>query len=470
MNALRVVAFTGLWPEWSDLIHVAFLRDYNTRLVILTTAALGLACGMIGTFLLLRKRSLIGDAISHATLPGIVAAFLAMVALGGEGKWLPGLLTGAALTGLLGCGLVLLVRGLTRIKDDAAMGIVLSVFFGAGIALLAMIQNMPGGSKAGLESFIYGKTASIVAADFQLLACVSAIVVLLSILFFKEFRLLCFDEQFARSQGLPVVSLDVVLMGLVTAMTVAGLQAVGLILIIAFLITPAAAARFWTERTGWMLGLSGMLGAASGWAGASLSALAPRLPAGAIIVLVAALIFLVSMLVGSSRGVLLSLTRRFAMEKRMWRQHLLRAMFELMETHALPDEVLQRPQPVAFTELLARRTWSRRDLTRLVRQAWREDLVEKPDGDFVQLTVPGLHQARRVTRNHRLWEMYLIRYADIAPSHVDRDADAVEHILGEATVRELEHALAGESICPPPAPMPNSSHPLQPDRAKGAAR
>ncbi len=470
MNGLQPMAFFGPWPDWSDVIRVALLRDYNTRLVILTTSLLGLACGMIGTFLLLRKRSLIGDAISHATLPGIVIAFLAMVALGGEGKWLPGLLAGAALTGLLGCALVLLVRGLTRVNDDAAMGIVLSVFFGAGVTLLAMIQNVPGGSKAGLESFIYGKTASIVAADFQLLAGVSAIVVLLSVLFFKEFRLLCFDEQFARAQGLPVLSLDVLMMGLATAITVAGLQAVGLILIIAFLITPAAAARFWTERASWMLCLSGVIGAASGWAGASISALAPRLPAGAIIVLVAALIFLVSMLVGCSRGVLLSLTRRSAMEKRARRQHLLRAMFELMESRAASGESSQSPQPIAFAELLARRSWSRRGLARLLRQARREGLVEKSDGDFVQFTAGGFQQACRITRNHRLWEMYLIRYADIAPSHVDRDADAVEHVLGDDLVRELEHALTGENIGKPPGPMPDSPHPIQHDRTKGAFR
>ncbi|HKK17692.1 MAG TPA: iron chelate uptake ABC transporter family permease subunit, partial [Opitutales bacterium] len=214
------------------------MRDYNTRLVVICTMLLGCACGLMGGFLLLSKRSLMGDTLSHATLPGVGIAFIVSVALGMEGKSLPVLLLGAALSGIVGCLAVLLIRNHSRIKDDAAMGIVLSVFFGAGVAVLGLIQEIPEGSAAGLESFIYGKTASMVKGDFQVLIAVTVSVLLLSILLFKEFRLLCFDENFASAQGWPVRWLDVLLLGLVTLVTVAGLQAVGLILIIAFLITP----------------------------------------------------------------------------------------------------------------------------------------------------------------------------------------------------------------------------------------
>ena len=133
--------------------------------------------------------------------------------------------------------------GITRIKDDAAMGIVLSVF-DAGVVLLGFIQSMPQGSAAGLESFIYGKTASMVRGDFSLLSGVALVVLFVPFLLFKEFRLLCFDEGFAVVQGWPVKWLDALLLGLLTLIVVAGLQAVGLILIIAFLVIPAASARF----------------------------------------------------------------------------------------------------------------------------------------------------------------------------------------------------------------------------------
>ncbi len=448
--------------SWSDIARVVSLADYNTRLVVVTTAILGLACGMVGSYLLLRKRSLMGDAISHATLPGIAMAYLIMHALGRDAKALAPLLIGAAVAGTAGGLLVLVVRSATRIKDDAAMGIVLSVFFGAGVALLAMINTIPSGSAAGLESFIYGKTASIVFADFQLLAGVSVVAVAVCLFLFKELRLLCFDEAYARSIGRPARFLDMLLMALVTAVTVAGLQAVGLILVIAFLITPAAAARFWTERTAPMLAIAGVIGTVSGWLGASVSAFLPRIPAGAMIVLVAAAIFLLSMLFGTSRGVIQTVRRRLDLQRRVRQHHLLRSAFELLETNESPEA----PRRVAFEALLAERSWSRRELERLVREAWREDLVDSPEPrPAVTLTQAGLDRARQVTRNHRLWEMYLIKYAEVAPNHVDREADIIEHVLGEDLVRELERALIAQELnLSRAAAMPASPHPLGGER------
>ncbi|MGC6456552.1 MAG: metal ABC transporter permease [Coraliomargaritaceae bacterium] len=295
--------------DGAAFLEVLSLRDYNTRLVVVCSLLLGAACGPIGVYFLLRRRSLMGDVLSHATLPGVALAFLFSVWLGGDGKFLPWLLMGAALTGLLGCGAVQFIRVQSRIKDDAAMGIVLSVFFGAGIVLLGFIQSMPQGSAAGLESFIYGKTASMVKNDFFLLSGVALVVLLVPFLFFKELRLLCFDEGYARVQGWPVQWLDVCLLGLLTLIVVAGLQAVGLVLIIAFLVIPAASARFWTERLDCMLVLSAFFGGASGWIGAALSALAPGLPSGALIVLVASVGFLLSLVFGLQRGLAVRLYR-----------------------------------------------------------------------------------------------------------------------------------------------------------------
>ena len=202
-------------PELADIWNVLILRDYNTRLVVICTMLLGCACGLMGGFLLLRKRSLMGDTLSHATLPGVGLSFMLLVALGGDGKSLPILLAGAGITGVIGCAAVLFIREQTRIKDDAAMGIVLSVFFGAGVAILGVIQTMPEGSAAGLESFIYGKTASMVMSDFQILVLVTVCVITCSILLFKELRLLCFDEHFAAALGWPVKFLDILLLALI---------------------------------------------------------------------------------------------------------------------------------------------------------------------------------------------------------------------------------------------------------------
>ena len=446
-------------PELADIWNVFLLRDYNTRLVVICTVLLGCACGLMGGFLLLRKRSLMGDTLSHATLPGVGLSFILAVALGGDGKSLPILLVGAAITGVIGCAAVLFIREQTRIKDDAAMGIVLSVFFGAGIAILGAIQTMPEGSAAGLESFIYGKTASMVMSDFQILVLVTFCVITCSLLLFKEFRLLCFDENFTAVLGWPVKFLDILLLALITAVTVAGLQAVGLILIIAFLITPAAAARFWTHQLDRMLVISALIGGASGWLGASLSAFIPRLPAGAVIVLVAALFFVVSLLIGTERGVIVRFLRQSQLKKRMGRQHLLRALYEILEGGRVTEELNIRTVP--FRQIRGRRTWSDTQLRDYIRHAYNDGLVEAPNKvDSILLTKTGLAEAAQVTRNHRLWEMYLIEYADVAPSRVDRDADMVEHVLGEKMVTRLENKLrayrsAGSLV-------PQSPHPIHP--------
>jgi len=419
------------------ITDVLFLKDHNTRVVVISVMLLGVSSGIIGAFLLLRKRSLMGDVLSHATLPGIGIAFAVMTSLGYSGKSLPGLLLGAAISGVAGLLLMLAIRSTTRLRDDVAMGFVLSVFFGLGVAVLGMVQKMPGANAAGLESFIYGKTASMVMVDAQLIGGVALVISVVALLFKKEFTLLCFDDGYARAQGWPVMLLDIAMLALVTAVTVIGLQAVGLILIIAFLIIPATAARFWTHRLDGMLLLSAALGAISGWLGASFSGIFSDLPAGAIIVLVAATIFLFSMLFGTDRGVIPRLRDHSRLKRRVGRQHLLRAAYEILEQQPGPLANM----PVDRASLLAHRSWSVREFNRLLRRARAEDHIESITIDAVGLSESGIGEAARITRNHRLWELYLIRHADVAPSHVDRDADMVEHILGSEMVRQLEAEL-----------------------------
>ncbi len=450
------------WPSFKTLTDVALLKNYNTRLVVLSTTILGIAAGLVGSFLLMRKRSLMGDALSHACLPGIGIAFMIMVAMGGTGKSLAGLLTGATITGLTGVISIMFIRNTTKIKDDAAMGIVLSVFFGLGIAILGMVQAMPSASAAGLEYFIYGKTASMVMQDFILLSSITLIVIAFSVLLLKEFTALCFDEAFASSQGWPINLLDIIMLALVTAVTVVGLQAVGLILIIAFLITPASAARFWTDDLKQMLLLAAAIGGLSGWIGASISALFPNLPAGAVIVLVAAAIFVFSMIFGSTRGVLLRMMSHHRLKRKVGRQHLLRSIFEITEHLANQAGKEISNEPISFEALLKHRSWNLSELHKLINFAKKEDHIENFTGDRIRLSEAGFGEAARTTRNHRLWEMYLIKHADVAPSHVDRDADAVEHILGADMVRQLEvHLQQNEDLMA----IPRSPHETIPQGA-----
>ena len=430
------------------------LPAYNTMVVIGSTVLLGIAAGLVGSFLLLRKRSLMGDALSHATLPGIGIAFALMIALGGSGKNLGGLLLGAAISGLLGVLVMFVILRTTRLREDVAMGLVLSVFFGIGVAILGMVQELP--NAAGLEAYIYGKPASIVFNDFLLIGGIALLTSVATALLFKELTLLCFDDSFARSQGWPVGWLDLLLLGLVTAITVVGLQAVGLILIIALLITPPTAARFWTQNLTTMMTLSAVIGGASGGLGTLISSLTPRLPAGAVIVLVAAGIFLISMILAPERGVLARRIRRHRLRLKVDRQHLLRAMYEILESEGSPSDVRNHPIPLAA--VLKKRTWRRHDLEKIIHAARKRGDLEPRSGELVCLSEAGFGEAARITRNHRLWEVYLVTHADIAPSHVDRDADMVEHILEADLVRRLEESLKERNTW---IPLPDSPHRIE---------
>lgn len=430
------------WPEWSEWKRLLLLQDYNTRVVMLGTGLLGMAAGMVGCFTLLRRRALMGDALSHATLPGVGLAFLLAPYLGLDGKSLPVLLTGATLSGIVGVASISYVRSMTRLKEDAALGIVLSVFFGAGIAILTVVQQLPAYHAAGLESFIYGKTASINSGDARLIALSGLLSVVLVALLFKELTLLCFDEGFAGSRGYPVRVLDLLLMTLVVIVTIIGLQAVGLVLMIALLVIPAAAARFWTHNLTRMTLISSAIGGVGGIIGSAMSGLFAKLPSGPMIVITCSSLFFFSMLFGRERGVLVRIARRWELNRSVDRQHLLRGMFELLESRS--RNIRTTGITVTFAELLAMRTWSSFRLLRQIQRCRHEGLIVRNRDASLSLTDEGLAEAARLVHEHRLWEIYLITHADVAPGRVDQAADAIEHVLEPELIAQLEELLAQE--------------------------
>lgn len=445
-------------PTWSEIFRVLTLRDYNTRVVIIGTTFLGMAAGLVGTFLLLRKRALLSDALSHATLPGIAIAFILMTVLGGDGKNLVGLIAGAAVFSILGTASVILIQRYSRLKDDAALGIVLSSYFGLGIALMGIATRMAAGNAAGLNSFIYGKTASMLFLDAVLIAAAALASAVFCILFFKEFALICFDGEYAAAQGWPVTRIDFLMMSLAVIVTVIGLQAVGLILVVALLIIPPAAARFWTQNLRRMLWLSGIFGAVSGLVGSGVSALMANLPAGAVIVLAASVLFLVSMVLGSARGLLKTGLARYRLRKKIARENLLRALYEWIESCSEDRNAAACIlRSVPFDAMLARRSWAPADLRRSLRELAAEGLVRGESPEHYALTPEGWQAARHVVRNHRLWEAYLITHADIAPGQVDWGADAIEHVLDSDMIRSLEKMLPET----PGDTLPESPHPLK---------
>jgi manganese/zinc/iron transport system permease protein len=275
---------------------------WNATLVTLAALCLGAAAGAVGAFLYLRRRVLVSDAMAHATLPGIGLAFLLMAAMGLDGRWLPGLMAGAAVTAALGLWLQgWLAR---RLPDDAAIAGVLAGFYGAGIVVLTVVQAAGVGRPAGLETVLLGQASAMLAADAWTVAALALVVIAAVTALHRTLAMVAFDPVQAQMMGLSPRALDALLMALVLGVVLVGLHVVGLILIVAMLVIPAATARLWTASAPAMAGLSALMGGVAGYLGAAISASAPDLPTGPVIVLVAAAAFALSLL-AAPRGLIL---------------------------------------------------------------------------------------------------------------------------------------------------------------------
>lgn len=402
---------------------------YTVLVVLAGSTILGVMGGVLGCFTLLRRQSLLGDALAHAALPGVCVAFL----LTGSKQPIP-LLLGALGAGIAGALLILAVVRWSRVKEDAAIGIVLSTFFGTGIVLLGRIQRLPGGNQSGLDKFLFGQAAALVGDDLVLMGSLATAVLLAIGLGFKEWKLLTFDRAFGASLGYPMRGLEIALTCLLVVVVVIGLQTVGVVLMVATLVTPAAAARQWTDRLSTMTLLAAAIGGASGAAGAFLSATVPKLPTGPTIVLASSVLLLLSLFVSPKRGLLQAAVRERRFTARICRENLLKDMYLIGERGPGHAAFVSRPA------LMGSRGQGAAELERHARPLARAGLVER-SSDALRLTARGLDEAARLVRKHRLWEVYLAHRLELPPDHVHRDAEAMEHALSEEAVDDLDLRL-----------------------------
>ena len=282
-----------------ETLNVLSRFNYTLMIVAVGAALLGSVSGALGTYAVLRRQSLLGDAISHAALPGIAIAFLL------TGSKAPLILVlGAAIAGWLGTLLIMSVVRLTRIKYDSALGIVLSTFFGFGLVLHTLIQRTGNANQAGLDTFLFGQAATILERDVWTIGILGGVAISITLVFWKELKLLVFDEGFAASLGFSTRALDILLTSLLVIAIVLGLQAVGAVLMSAMLVAPAVAARQWTNRLSVMVFLAACFGGLAGVSGTIISSSASRIPTGPTIVLCATVGVGFSILFASNRGLL----------------------------------------------------------------------------------------------------------------------------------------------------------------------
>jgi len=302
--------------------------DYTLRTITLGTAVLGAICGMLGSFAVLRKQSLLGDAISHAALPGIALAFLITGA-----KDSNILLIGALVSGLIG---TFWIRGMitkTHLKTDTALGLVLSLFFGFGMLLLTYIQKQPNANQAGLDKYLFGQAATLVEKDVFLMMIVTGISLFVLLLFWKEFKILLFDADYTKTLGFNTRFIDILITFFIVLAIVLGLQTVGVILMSAMLLAPAAAARQWTNSLSTMIVLAALFGAFSGVFGTAISASQNNLSTGPVIVLVASVFVLFSFIFSPGRGLLFREIRFRKNRRDLELQKTLQFMFGIAQTH-----------------------------------------------------------------------------------------------------------------------------------------
>ncbi|GGX96579.1 manganese ABC transporter permease [Litchfieldella qijiaojingensis] len=388
---------------------LTFSTGYNTSLVTLGAMLLGASAGMIGSFILLRKRSLVSDAISHATLPGLTVAFIVMALLFGDGRWLPGLMIGAGLSAAFGLWGVQHISERTRLGEDSAIGAILSTLFGLGVVLITVIQAMNTGGQAGLTGYLVGATAGMLAGEAQLIAACALLLLIAVFMLRREFLLVCFDAEYAATNGVRAQRVDMLMLLLLLAVTVIGLKVTGLILVVALTIIPPVTGRFWTDRPLRMVAIAAICGALAGYLGVTLSSVRTGLPTGPLIVLSAFFLFVLSLLFSPRRGMVAMLAAHYRFKTKV---HLRQGLLALARQEAIYDALTLR--------VLRRHGFIRRD----------------------NVPTPlGLAAARDAEHEEQLWSLYRSLYPDEA-AHLDHlGLEPISDCLPPDTVMSLESRM-----------------------------
>lgn len=403
--------------------------DPSIVYVVLGSIIITASSAVVGCFSLLKKKALVGDAVAHAVLPGICLSFM----LTGTKNPLI-IIAGAFVTGWLSLIIIDFLSSRSKLKEDTAIAIVLSVSFGVGILLLTRIQHSGNAAQAGLQSFLFGKAAALTSQDLKMFMLVAGILLLTIFTFFKELKIIAFDEAFAHSIGLPVNALNILLNSLTVMAVVTGIQAVGVVLMAAILITPASAARFWTDNLIKMCWIAAIIGGLSGWVGSFVSYAAPQMPTGPWIVMFVSIIALISFFVAPGKGIISKQIAQSRLRATLLEENLLKELFRLEEKNN------GKRIKLSVSELIEQRHFPKKYLRPALRRLMNKAFLLKEE-NLWYLSDKGMLKGKRIVKLHRLWEMYLSTYLKIAPDHVHEDAETIEHIITPELETQLEKLL-----------------------------
>jgi manganese/zinc/iron transport system permease protein len=426
-----------------DFLYFFTFQDPSITWVVLGITLLGIGSAYVGTFSFLDKKALLGDAISHAVLPGICVGFI----LAGE-KDPRYIVTGAFLSGALATFLTSWLKRNTKLSEDSIIASILSVFFGVGIVLLTALQKSGNPEIAGLNSFIFGNAIGISETDLLLYGGLSLTILLVLSLFLKEFRLMVFDPNFGRAIGFPMASIRFVFNVLMILAVVIGIQAIGVVLMAALLITPGAAARFWTNRLQPLLLLAALFSIVSGILGTYISFVLPQMPTGPWVVVFLSLFALLSFIFSPKSGLLRRYLARRSYLNKTHRDHLMKALFKAREAEK---------EALSLSEIHALYPFHKAAINSSLLDLRAAGFVVQ-DAQGIRLSSAGVSDAMRIVRLHRLWELYLNESMNIAPDHVHESAEQMEHLLTPELEALLEKRLNYPAKGPHQETIPREAH------------
>jgi manganese/zinc/iron transport system permease protein len=416
-----------------DFVYFFTFQDPSIAWVVLGITLLGIGSAYVGTFSFLDKKALLGDAISHAVLPGICLGFM----LAGE-KNPVYIVTGAFLSGALATFLSSWLKQNTKLSEDTIIATILSVFFGFGIVLLTALQKSGNPEIAGLNSFIFGNAIGISESDLLLYGGLSLLIILVLTLLLKEFRLMVFDPEYGKAIGFPMKAISFLFNVLMILAVVIGIQAIGVVLMAALLITPGAAARFWTDRLNPLLILAAFFSVLSGILGTYVSFVLPQMPTGPWVVVFLSLFALISFLISPKSGMLFRYVARRKYLRKTHRDHLMKALYKAQE---------EGKTGLSIEEIYQLYPYQKAEIDQSIRDLIKANFILK-NQLFIRLTLTGTSDAMRIVRLHRLWELYLNESMNIAPDHVHESAEQLEHLITPELEALLEKRLNYPALDP----------------------
>jgi manganese/zinc/iron transport system permease protein len=408
-----------------------FFTDPIAQKVIIGVAIIGAVSGIVGTFSFLRKKTLIADAISHSVLPGICLGFMFV---GTKDPIV--LMTGALVIGWISVWLIDYLSSSTKLSEDTAIALVSTLFFAIGSVLLSVISKSQNAEQTGLKNFLFGKAATMTTFDIQVFTVISIVIIFIVFVFFKPFQLVCFNTEFAKSIGVKVKFIEFLLSTL-TVMTVAiGIQAVGVVLMSALLIAPAASARYWTNRLSIMVILAALFGMLSSVIGVMLSTMKNNMPTGPWIVFALFAFTLLTLLFAPKKGWFSIRKRNNSNHKKIAEENLLKTFYQLKE---------EGNSQVTFRDFLEKRAVDTHSLQNDLKRMVRHGFLTENNITFT-LTKSGDTEAARILRSHRLWELYLTKRMNFKEDHIHGTAETIEHLITpeieEQLLKELDFPIS----------------------------